>query len=139
MSGMLVLILGVWLGLAGLALMAARGHGGPYEEGPFRPGLRNEVLARGAALLAASFALWAFSRLAALVLLPGDAWRAFLLGWSLSVLPLAVPPLPRRGGGVLIPSHRLVMASLLLTLLAGLGLALYLLARLIASRPELIG
>jgi len=139
MSGALLLILVLWLGLSGLALLVARGRLAPYGEGLARPALRDEALARGSALLGTSFALWTFSRLMGLALLPQEANRAFLLAWGVSVLPLLVPPISRREGGLLVPSHRLVMASLLLTLLAGLGMALYMLGRLLASRPELIG
>ena len=58
--------------------------------------------------------------------------------WLISALILCLPPLGRADGGFRVSSLTWVFCSMIVTVLGGLGLALFVLISLIVSNPELV-
>ena len=125
-------MLGLWATAIGAALMVARAR---LASGA--PTLRDELLARGVAFLAATMALSGFS-LAAIVLTTTTLILAIAPpAWVLSVLPLFIPPLHRRNGDLLVSSETWIQVSVAATVASGLAMSLFILVRLLMTRPEL--
>ena len=133
MSLGLLVLLGLWLVTVGAALLVARNR---LTRGDTT--LRDELLARGVALVAASVALSGFGLAAALLTRTGMVMALVPGAWVLSVLPLFIPPLRRRTGGVLVSSETWVLVSVLITVGGGLFMALFILVRLLLTGPELV-
>ena len=126
------MMLGMWLASVGSALVVAR-----FRLSSQNPTLRDELLARGVAFLAVTFALSGFSLASIAFTTTSLVIVVALPGWALSVLPLLAPPIRRSTGGLLVSSETWVYVSVGLSVATGLAMAFYVLARLLMTRPEL--
>ena len=126
------MMLGMWLASVGSALVVAR-----FRLSSQNPTLRDELLARGVAFLAVTFALSGFSLASIAFTTTSLVIVVALPGWALTVLPLLAPPIRRSTGGLLISSETWVYVSVGLSVATGLAMAFYVLARLLMTRPEL--
>ena len=127
------MMLGMWLASVGSALVVAR-----FRLSSQNPTLRDELLARGVAFLAVTFALSGFSLASIAFTTTSLVIVVALPGWALTVLPLLAPPIRRSTGGLLISSETWVYVSVGLSVATGLAMAFYVLARLLMTRPELM-
>ena len=126
------MMLGMWLASVGSALVVAR-----FRLSSQNPTLRDELLARGVAFLAVTFALSGFSLASIVFTTTSLVIVVALPGWALTVLPLLAPPIRRSTGGLLVSSETWVYVSVGLSVATGLAMAFYVLARLLMTRPEL--
>ncbi len=126
------MMLGMWLASVGSALVVAR-----FRLSSQNPTLRDELLARGVAFLAVTFALSGFSLASIAFTTTTLVIVVALPGWALTVLPLLAPPIRRSTGGLLVSSETWVYVSVGLSVATGLAMAFYVLARLLMTRPEL--
>ena len=126
------MMLGMWLASVGSALVVAR-----FRLSSQNPTLRDELLARGVAFLAVTFALSGFSLASIAFTTTSLVIVVALPGWALTVLPLLAPPIRRSTGGLLVSSETWVYVSVGLSVATGLAMAFYVLARLLMTRPEL--
>lgn len=94
-----------------------------------RPGLADEVVARGLGALAAGMAFWAVSAFLALIPQAQPLRILALPLWGASVFPLLVPPTRWAS------SFALVGASVALTVLGMVSIALLLLVHLVRQAP----
>ena len=133
MSLVLLLLLAVWAVAVGGALVVARTRLG--REGAT---FRDELVARGFALVALSVALSAMGLAAALFTASTDVLLLMPVLWAVSAAPLAVPPLRRRDGSERVSSFGWVLTSVLLSASSAPVLALFVLVRLILTNPEIV-
>lgn len=132
MSLVLLFLLVVWTVAIGTTLLVARsrlGRGGAS--------LGNELLARGVALLSATVALGALGLMGSLFTASTDVLRLVPFLWLVAAAPLLVPPLGWRGAPR-VSSMGLIMTSVVLSAAGAPVLALFVLARLIMTNPEII-
>ncbi|MFN3975165.1 MAG: hypothetical protein ACK4K2_07850 [Dehalococcoidia bacterium] len=94
-----------------------------------QPRLADEVVARGLGMLAAGAAFWAVSAFLSLVPQAQPMRLLVLPLWGVSIAPLLLPP------SRFASSFALVGASVALTVLGMVGIALLLLARLLQVAP----
>ena len=130
---LVVLLLLMWLGTVGSAVIMARARLGDDDAT-----WQDEAVARGMALGAASVALGGFGLAGTIV---ADTAQVFLVvgpAWLISALLLCLPPVGRADGGVRITSQAWVFCSMVVTVLGGLSMSLFVLIRLIMSGPELV-
>jgi hypothetical protein len=137
LSVIVILMLLLWGGATGAALLVARDRLSPEATGKRPPSLWDEALARGVAFLAASIALATFGLIGAIVTNTGDILLAVPPAWALSALPLVLPSSRDPGQGFWRSSQGLVLASVLLTAASVAGMALWVLVRLLLARPSL--
>ncbi|MBI2164880.1 MAG: hypothetical protein HYU29_00525 [Chloroflexi bacterium] len=136
MSAAVVLLLVLWGLLGAVALFVSRDRLSALPgEGVRRISLKDEVIGRGAAFAAITLGMAAYGRLMAMSIPADTAMRASLVAWGSSVFPLALPPMGRRGNTFLVSSQALVVASVIGAVLAALGLALFMLFRLLLQAP----
>jgi hypothetical protein len=129
----LLIMLGLWAVTVGTALFVARARLDRDDAS-----LRDELLARGVAFLAASVALFGFG-LAATVLTTTSLMVLIAPpAWVLSVLPLFIPSLHRRNGDIRVSSEAWIQVSVVVTVASGLYMSLFILVRLILTGPELV-
>ena len=128
-----MLLLLMWLGTVGSAVIVARARLGADDTT-----WKDEALVRGLALGAASVALGGFGLAGTIVTTTGQVFFVVAPAWLISALLLCLPPLGRSGGGVRVSSQAWVFCAMGVTVLGGLGMALFVLVRLILSGPELV-
>ena len=132
MSLVLLFLLVLWTVTVGTTLLVARSCLAPGGAS-----LGNELLARGVALVSASVALGALGLAGSLFTASTDVLRLVPFLWLLAAAPLAVPPLAW-GGAPRVSSMGLIMTSVALSAAGAPVLALFVLARLIMTNPEII-
>jgi drug/metabolite transporter (DMT)-like permease len=129
----LLTLLGLWAITMGAALIVARDRLTSEHAS-----LRDELLARGVAFLAASLGIFSFSLAATLITTSLFVFSIALPAWLLSVLPLFLPPLRRRDGRLRVSSETWVRVSVGMSVAGGVAVALFVLVRLLLTRPELV-
>jgi len=129
----LVSLLFCWLVSVGLALVIARSK----LDSP-NHGLKNEIIARGAALLGATLAISVFSFAASVLTAWSVTLPIFPMAFGICILPLFLPQIVSKTNQVIISSQSWIWLSVIITVLTGLAMALSILVRLIKSAPELI-
>ena len=133
MTLLVMLLLLMWLGTIGSAVIVARARLGDGDAT-----WRDEALVRGLALGAATVALGGFGLAGAIVTDTADVFLVVGPAWLISALILCLPPVGRAGGGVRVTSQAWVFCSMGVTVLGGLSMALFVLIRLILSGPEIV-
>ena len=68
----------------------------------------------------------------------GEVFFVIAPAWLISALLLCLPPLGRADGRVRVSSQAWVFCSMVVTVLGGLGMALFVLISLIITNPELV-
>ncbi|MCS7206572.1 MAG: hypothetical protein NZ951_01345 [Dehalococcoidia bacterium] len=126
MSFATLLFIAGWGVLVWGALFVAQGR---LLRGSRRPSLVDEVVARGLGVLAAGLAFWAASAFLALIPQAQEVRRLPLPLWGVSIVPLLLPPMRWAS------SFALVGASVVLTVLSMLTIALFLLVVLMRQAP----
>ncbi len=132
MSLVLLFLLVLWTVTVGTTLLVARNRIGRAGAS-----LGNELLARGVALVSASVALGALGLAGSLFTASTDVLRLVPFLWLAAAAPLVVPPLAWRGA-LRVSSMGLILTSVMLSAAGAPVLALYVLARLIMTNPEII-
>ena len=133
MTLLVMLLILMWLGTVGSTVFMARARLGADDSS-----WKDEALVRALAFGAASVALGGFGLAGALITSTGEVFFVVAPAWLISALILCLPPLGRSDGAVRVSSQTLVFCSMGVTVLGGLGMALFVLIRLILSNPELI-
>ena len=132
MTLLVVLLLLMWLGTIGSAVIVARAR--LDDDATWK----DEALVRVLALGAASVALGGFGLAGTIVTDTADVFLVVGPAWLISALLLCLPPVGRSDGGVRVSSQAWVFCSMGVTVLGGLGMALFVLVRLILSGPEIV-
>ena len=133
MTLLVMLLLLMWLGTVGSTVLVARARLDADDAS-----WKDEALVRALAFGAASVALGGFGLAGALITSTGEVFFVIAPAWLISALLLCLPPLRRAGGGVRVSSQAWVLCSMVVTVLGGLGMALFVLISLIVSNPELV-
>lgn len=133
MTLLVVLLLLMWLGTIGSAVIVARARLGDGDAT-----WKDEALVRVLALGAATVALGGFGLAGTIVTDSADVFLVVGPAWLISALLLCLPPVGRSGGGVRVTSQAWVFCSMGVTVLGGLSMALFVLIRLILSGPEIV-
>lgn len=97
-----------------------------------------EIFVRATALIAVTSALGGFTLASSVISKSGLPFQIGPILWGISVVPLVLPKIKKRDGTVLIGSQMCVFASMILTALGGLTIAITILTQLILTNPELI-
>ena len=133
MTLFVMLLILMWLVTVGSAVFVARDRLGGDDTS-----WKDEALARALAFGAASAALGGFGLAGAVITSTDEVFFVIAPAWLISALILCLPPLGRPDGAPRVSSQTLVFCSMGVTVLGGLGMALFVLIRLILSNPELI-
>ena len=133
MTLIVMLLILMWLGTVGSAVFMARARLGADDAS-----WKDEALVRVLAFGAASVALGGFGLAGALITTTDEVFFVVAPAWLISALILCLPPLGRSDGAVRVSSQTLIFCSMGVTVLGGLGMALFVLIRLILSNPELV-
>ena len=133
MTLFVMLLILMWLGTVGSTAIMARARLDADDVS-----WKDEALVRLLAFGAASVALGGFGLAGAVITRTDDVFFVVAPAWLISALILCLPPLGRSGGGVRVSSLAWVFCSMVVTVLGGLGLALFVLISLIVSNPELV-
>ena len=132
-SLIIIIFLVLWGFTVGTALIVARNR----LDSPL-VSLWDELLARGVAFMGASLALIGFGLAASMASTTTHVLIIVPPTWTLSVVPLFLPPLRRASGAIVVSSQNWIVVSVGVTVLGGLTISLSLLVRLILTGPELI-
>ena len=128
-----MLLILMWLGTVGSTVIIARARLG-VDDATWK----DEALVRVLAFGATSVALGGFGLAGTIITNTGEVFFVVAPAWLVSALLLCLPPLGRSDGSVRVSSQAWVFCSMIVTVLGGLGMALFVLIRLIISGPELV-
>ena len=128
-----MLLIFMWLGTVGSTVVLARARLDADVVS-----WKDEALVRVLAFGAASVALGGFGLAGAIITKTNDVFFVIAPAWLISALLLCLPPLGRSEEGVRFTSQSWVFSSMIVTVLGGLGMALFVLIRLVISNPELV-
>ena len=133
MTLFVMLLILMWLGTVGSTVVLARVRLDSDDAS-----WKDEALVRVLAFGAASVALGGFGLAGTIVTDTAEVFFVVAPAWLISALLLCLPPLGRSDEGVRFTSQSWVFCSMIVTVLGGLGMALFVLIRLIISGPELV-
>ena len=128
-----MVFLGFWIFSVGITLFIARDRLDTPDTG-----FKDELLARSVAFCSATASLVGFGLLATVVTSSPHFLIVIPLVWTLSVLPLFLPPIRREDHSPIISSSKWVSISVAITILGGFFMSLSILVRLIVRETDIL-